>query len=78
MKPGYSGDIIIDGFSFDSEVVITDMSGNLVHKGISRGGRLTWNGVNLRGNKVSTGVYIVLAADSEGKETVMGKILFMK
>lgn len=78
VKPGYSGDIIIDGFSFDSEVVITDMSGNLVHKGISRGGRLTWNGVNLRGNKVSTGVYIVLAADSEGKETVMGKILFMK
>ncbi len=78
VKPNFTGNITIDGFSFDSEVVITDIAGNMVHKAISRGGRVTWNGLNLNGNKVSTGVYLILAADSEGNNTIAGKILFIK
>ena len=78
VRENYSGEVTIDGFEFDSEVIITDIRGALVYKTISRGGRVVWNCTNLNGSKAKTGVYLVLAADSEGNKSVEGKILIVK
>lgn len=78
VRENYTGVITIDGFSKDSEVVITDIAGRLVHKGISLGGRFVWNGINLSGHKVATGVYLILAVDDEGSQSVVGKFLVVK
>lgn len=78
VRQNFTGDIVMEGFSADSEVVITDVSGSLVYKATSLGGRVTWNGKNLNGVKVGTGVYLVLASDSEGTVGVVGKVLIVR
>ena len=78
MRENFLGNIAIEGFSSDSEVIITDVSGGLVYKSTSLGGRVTWNGKNLNGVRVKTGVYLILATDKEGKKGVAGKVLVVK
>ncbi len=78
VRENFLGNIAIEGFSSDSEVIITDVSGGLVYKSTSLGGRVTWNGKNLNGVRVKTGVYLILATDKEGKKGVAGKVLVVK
>ncbi len=78
VRENFTGDIVIEGFSADSEVVITDVTGGVVYKTTSLGGRATWNGKNMNGIRVKTGVYLVLAANSEGTKGVAGKVLVIK
>lgn len=75
---GYSGLITIDGLAYDSDVKITDISGNLIYQTTSNGGRATWNGLNLRGEKVATGVYLIFAASSDGSTDSIGKVSFIR
>ena len=63
---------------YDSDVKIVDAAGHLVYQSTSLGGQFTWNGRNRQGKRVSTGIYMVLAADSEGKEGVVTKIAFVR
>nr|WP_320037030.1 two-component regulator propeller domain-containing protein [uncultured Bacteroides sp.] len=78
VKPDYTGLITITGLIRDSNVKITDINGNLIFAGNSVGGQFTWNGRNSKGRKVASGVYLVLAADVEGKEGIATKILIIK
>ncbi len=78
VKPDYTSLITITGLIRDSNVKITDINGNLIFAGTSVGGQFTWNGRNSKGKKVASGVYFVLAADSEGKEGIATKILIIK
>lgn len=78
VRENFSGDIVMEGFSVDAEVVVTDISGSLVFKATSLGGRVTWNGKNMNGTKVNTGVYLILASNSEGVKGVVGKILIVR
>jgi hypothetical protein len=78
VKPDYTGLITITGLIRDSNVKITDINGNLIFAGNSVGGQFTWNGRNSKGNKVASGVYLVLAEDAEGKEGIATKILIIK
>lgn len=77
VRENYEGDIVISGLVDDTDVKITDISGNLVHETTSLGGQATWDGKNLHGNKVSTGVYIVFGNDPSGEKTFTTKILFI-
>ena len=61
-----------------SNVKITDVAGHLVYQGKSLGGQLTWNCRSYRGERVASGVYLVLAATPEGKESVVTKIVVVK
>ena len=63
-----------------TNVKILDVAGNLVfettvveglHLG---GGRVTWNKRNLAGNKVASGIYIVLLSNKDNTETATTKI----
>jgi Predicted periplasmic ligand-binding sensor domain len=78
VKPDYTGLITITGLIRDSNVKITDINGNLIFAGNSVGGQFTWNGRNSKGKKVASGIYLVLAADAEGKEGIATKILIIK
>ena len=46
--------------------------------GFANGGRATWNGRDIDGNKVPTGVYLIFTSDDMGDEKISGKILIIK
>ncbi|MGQ8337396.1 type IX secretion system anionic LPS delivery protein PorZ [Sunxiuqinia sp. A32] len=77
VREDYYGDIVIAGLIENTEVKITDISGNLVYETNSVGGQATWNGKNTFGHRVSTGVYMVFGNDRLGEKTFVTKILFI-
>jgi len=79
VRPNYNGPIAIKGFIDNANVKITDTYGNLVFETNALGGQAIWNGLNLNGERVATGVYLVFATDEElENQTAIGKILFIK
>lgn len=78
VRPEYADQVTIVGLMSDSNVKITDIAGNLIYQAKSFGGQLTWNCRNYRGERVASGVYLVLAATPEGKESVVTKIMIVK
>jgi hypothetical protein len=77
VRPEYQGDIVISGLVSDTRVKITDIGGNLVYETTSLGGQALWNGLNFRGDRVKTGVYLVFCADKDGVLSVVTKLLFI-
>jgi len=77
VKSGYEGPIAIKGLKRDSDVKITDISGNLIFATKSLGTQAIWNGTNFSGKRAKTGVYLVFASDSNGSSTLVTKILFI-
>jgi len=55
-------------------VKITDVSGKLVKEILAEGGTAVWDSLDIRGNRVSTGVYIVFSSTTDGKDSFIGKI----
>ena len=78
VRPDYEGNIIIDGLAYQSDLKVTDISGNLVTSITSNGGRAVWNGKNQDGERVSTGIYLVFATKLDGSATNVGKIAFIR
>lgn len=80
VRPEYSGDVMIAGLEENSTVWITDTSGNLVFKGKTVGGSVSWNCKNSSGNNVAGGVYIVLVSNenSDNPNSVATKILVVR
>jgi len=76
--PDYNGPIGIRGLVKDSEVKIVSATGQLIWSGTSNGGTFTWNGCNRFGNRVASGVYVVIANTPDGKEAATTKITFIK
>jgi hypothetical protein len=74
VRPGYTGVVTIAGLMEGSVVKIADVQGNLIYQGNSNGGVMTWNGKNLRGQRVGSGVYLVFAALPDGSEKMVTKI----
>lgn len=70
--------ITVTGMVYDSDVKIVDTARHLIYQGTSLGGQFTWDGRNKQGRRVATGIYMVLAADSEGKEGIVTKIAFIR
>lgn len=73
-RPEFDGMITIQGIKYNSDVKITDVAGNLVYKTTSNGGTAVWNGENMLGEKVKTGVYLIWTASNEGKGRKVGKV----
>lgn len=78
VKPGYDGEIAIQGLVENSFVKITDLSGALVSEMRSNGGSASWNGTNMNGNPVPTGVYLVFATDRDGVLSHVDKIMLIR
>tara|TARA_Y100001954_G_scaffold226286_1_gene267948 strand:- start:7723 stop:9873 length:2151 start_codon:yes stop_codon:yes gene_type:complete len=77
VRENYYGNISINGLAFESNVKITDVSGNLVFETNSNGGTAIWNGTDANNKRVGTGVYLVFSSDKYGDEKAVGKILFI-
>lgn len=77
VRPDYSK-VTITGLMENSNVKITDLNGNLIYQGKSLGGQLTWDCRNRSGRRVASGVYLVLAATQDSKESIVTKIAVIK
>lgn len=77
VKQSYTGKIGIKGLVKNSDVKITDISGNLVYETRSQGGQAIWNGANFSGERVQSGVYLVFISNEDGSQTMVTKILFI-
>lgn len=78
VKPDYTGLVKIVGLTFDTDVKIVTSNGVLVNQGRSIGDTYTWNQCDLKGRKVSSGIYMVETATSEGERGVVCKIAIIK
>lgn len=74
VTPDYTGDVTIVGLSFDADVKIVTSNGSLVNTGRSTGGTYRWNGRDLKGKRVASGVYMVETATQNGGKGVVCKI----
>jgi hypothetical protein len=75
VPPGYNGTIAIRGLANNALVKITELNGRLVYQARALGGQAIWNGKNYLGNKVASGVYLVLVRDDDGLERIATKIV---
>lgn len=78
VRESYTGQVAIDGLVRDSEVKITDVSGNLVYRTTSLGGQALWPATDMEGNRVSTGVYLIFATDQFGTFKCNTKVLVVR
>ena len=67
VRPDYDGVIGIKGLVANSEVKITDITGNVIYETMSQGRTATWDGKSLNGKKAQTGVYLVFSVNSDGR-----------
>ncbi|MCH8032240.1 MAG: hypothetical protein IH950_00600 [Bacteroidetes bacterium] len=67
--------LTIDGLVRDSEIKILTIDGKLVAEFSSPGGRTAfWDGRDENGKLINSGIYIVVAIDSGGNNTITGKV----
>jgi hypothetical protein len=75
VREGFAGVITITGLVENTQVKITDLNGNLVCQTISNGSLATWDGKDVHGRKVSTGIYLAICINADGTKNVITKIL---
>lgn len=78
VKSGYNGPIAISNLTSESTIRITDVSGNLIYETSSEGGQAIWDGQNLNGQRVETGVYLIHVVTNDGRSGKTTKLLFNK
>lgn len=81
VRDTYFGDIYIKGLARDANVKITDLSGTLVSETTANGGLAKWDGKDLKGRDVVSGVYLVFSTSNvfnEDPDTYVTKILVVR
>jgi ligand-binding sensor domain-containing protein len=74
-----SGVVTIDGLIRDTEIKILSVNGKLINHFPSPGGRIAyWNGKDLNGQYVSSGIYFIIAFDKDGNSVATGKIAVLR
>lgn len=75
VREDFEGNVTITGLLKDTEVRITDISGNLVYITESTGGQASWDLTTFNGKRVVTGVYLVFCSSNDGSQSCVTKIL---
>jgi hypothetical protein len=78
VKRDYEGSIAVKGVIPNGIVKVTDISGGLVFEGKSVGAQVVWDGRNLSGQKVQTGVYIIYSSDATGEQKCTTKVMIYR
>lgn len=78
VRPDYTGLITVTGLSYDADVKIVTSNGVLVAQGRSNGGMFTWDGTDLKGKRVVSGVYFVQTATQDGSSGTVCKIAIVR
>jgi hypothetical protein len=75
VPPGYAGTIAIRGLVDNALVKITELNGKLVFQTRTLGGQAVWNGYNYKGEKIVSGIYLVIVRDDNDIEKIVTKIV---
>jgi hypothetical protein len=75
VRQGFKGVITITGLVVNTQIKITDINGNLVCQTVSNGSLATWDGKDVHGRKVSTGIYLAICVNADGTQSTITKIL---
>lgn len=75
VRENYTGVITITGLVENTQVKITDLNGNLICQTVSNGSIATWDGKDVHGRKVSTGIYLAVCASNDGLQSAITKIM---
>jgi len=78
VRPEYQGPVYINNLVSESNVKVTDVTGGLVWETQAQGGQVIWDGNNLEGRRVNTGVYLIFVTNSDGSQKKAGKVLFVR
>jgi len=81
VKPGYLGPIAIKGLVTDALISITNVDGALVSQVRAEGGQAIWNGRDLSGRMVDSGVYLIWSAEPNsfsGPDSYVTKVLVIR
>lgn len=70
--------ILIENLSDVTTIRILGVDGTLIRTFGNRGGRAEWDGLDAGGRQVGSGVYIVVALDSDGSERGIGKVAIIR
>ncbi len=77
-----SGDetiVTIDGLIRNSSIKVFDISSNLVSEFKSPGGKIAfWNGRDLKGNLVPSGIYVIVAYDDDADNVATAKVAVIR
>src|SRR5574344_2118285 len=78
VKPDFTGLITVTGLTSNADVKIVTSNGKKVAEGTSNGGMFTWDGKDLDGKRVASGIYHVVTATSDGSKGTVCKIAIIK
>lgn len=78
VRPGFNGNVTIDGLTAQANVKITDITGSLVFEQTSEGGSVLWDTTAFGKYKVRSGVYLVLVTTDDNVETKVSKIMIIR
>jgi len=78
VPPSYNGTIAIKGLVDNALVKIAELDGRLVYQIRALGGQAVWNGNNYKGEKIASGVYLVIVRDDTGLEKIATKIVMVR
>jgi hypothetical protein len=78
VRQDFTGNVTITGLIRDSQIKVTDISGNLVYETVSDGGQATWDMKTYNGRRVATGVYLVFCSSSDGSRSFVTKMLVIR
>ncbi|WP_037360412.1 two-component regulator propeller domain-containing protein [Asinibacterium sp. OR53] len=74
VPPGYNGTIAVRGLTNNALVKITELNGRLVYQTRALGGQAIWDGRTYLGNKVASGIYLVIVRSDSGDDKIVTKI----
>lgn len=77
LRPDYFGDVEIVGLMENSQVSITDASGNLIWRAQCYDGNISWNARDNHGDRVSPGVYLIHGISKSSSEGKICKLLVL-
>lgn len=78
VRPGFTGNVTIDGLMANANVKITDIEGNLVHEQTTQGGSIQWDTTAFGRYKVRSGVYLVIITSDDTLNTAVAKIMIIR
>ncbi|MBU6123257.1 type IX secretion system anionic LPS delivery protein PorZ, partial [Hymenobacter siberiensis] len=74
VRPDFQGTVGISGLANNALVKITDVAGHLVYATTATGGTVAWNLTMPDGQRVRSGIYLVLSSDADGKNGCVSKV----
>ncbi len=70
--------VVIEGLAEATDIKVLGVDGTVVRELETMGGRVSWDGFDYNGNQLGTGVYFVVALESDGSEKGIGKVVIIR